>query len=268
MPSLPITRRALVLCAATTAAAVTLPFPLRAAPITSFTLEGPNSPYLAALDAENGLATLVAGAADDHDRVRRLTHWTHQQFTHGQNMPSKPDARTILSEAKSKGEFRCTEFAQVLAAACCSVAIPARPVSLLTSDAAETGAAHVAVEAYDRKHKRWFHADGQFDMLGLEAGEPINIAQLAAALARGTATAFSGSGRSFREYAEFVTPYLFYLDVPLNGAYSPERKRASGRDELVYLPPGAVPIDHVQGWKMPAVYTRSLEEFYAPPVFA
>jgi hypothetical protein len=172
--------------------------------------------YLARLRADYGLDGVVAGAASDLERVRRLSRWARQQWEHnGSNEPARPDPLSILAEARAGRRFRCVEYAEVLAAALSAVGVPARVLGLQRADVetARSGAGHVVTEAYLRDQRRWVLVDGQWDVIPFRGGEPLNAVGLQRALAeRDPALRVESlSGTGTRRYARWVAPYLYYF---------------------------------------------------------
>ncbi len=107
---------------------------------------------LARLRAEERIDTVVAGAADDLDRFRRLTAWAREQFEPGVPDPYPPlDARIILRDVRSgfTGGF-CAQYNYVLAQSLMSLGYPARYVTLRN---------HEVIEAWARDRRRWICLD-------------------------------------------------------------------------------------------------------------
>src|SRR5436190_7421415 len=68
-----------------------------AAVVGRFRYSAPETPYLKELREEFRLDQVIAGAADDFDKARRLLVWARRQWEHdGDNMPQRHDALSIL----------------------------------------------------------------------------------------------------------------------------------------------------------------------------
>lgn len=108
-----------------------------------------NNVFLNMLRGRHQLDEVVKGATSDTEKALRMLHWVHQQWKHnGSNEPSKPDALTILEEAKEGKQFRCVEYGVVATSCLNSIGLPARVMGLKTKDVETTasGAGHVLLE--------------------------------------------------------------------------------------------------------------------------
>lgn len=215
------------------------------------------------------LDDVVAGSADDLDRVRRLSRWTRSRWQHnGENEPSRPDPLTILAEADAGRRFRCVEYAEVLAAALSAVGVPARVLGLQRADVetAESGAGHVVAEAWLRDGKRWALVDGQWDAIAMRGAVPLNARELQDALAtedaRLAVQTFSGIPPSVFE--RWIAPYLhFYVTKGRRWTTG----APDGTKSLMLVPPGATAPQVFQR-RFPQSYdeaTASVGRLYAPP---
>jgi hypothetical protein len=224
--------------------------------------------YLDEMREEFALDSVVARAADDYERVRAMSKWVRSRWEHnGSNEPQKRDPVSILHEAAAGKRFRCVEYAIVLAAALNAVDVPARVVSLKTADAEtrKTGAGHVVAEAWLDERGKWIMVDGQFDVIPVLDGVPLNAVELQKAIARGDRglRVDSYSGGNARRYFRWVEPYLYYFGTSLDGRYGTR----TAPDELVLLPIGAKEIGVFQR-RFPLtdkVFTHSTAAFYARP---
>lgn len=224
---------------------------------------------LSELRTRYGLEDVVTGATNDLDRVRRISAWTRSRWRHnGSNEPTRNDPLTILEEAAQGRRFRCVEYSEVLAAALSSLGVPARVLGLQRRDieTAWSGAGHVAAEAWLADQERWVLVDGQWDVIPLTAGRPLNAVELQAAMAsRDPALTFeSFSGTSPRRFAGWIAPYLYYF-------VAHPRRWTTGapadRRDLMLAPAGA-PFPKVFQRRFAQsdyVETRSPAVFYAPP---
>jgi len=116
-----------------------------------------NPGYLQTLRDKYDLEKLVAGLGSDTAKVLRIVNWVHNQWPHnGGNVPQKPDALTILEEAKQGKNFRCTEYSIVTAAALKALGYKARIMYIYTQDVETTssGGSHVVMEVYLNDYKK------------------------------------------------------------------------------------------------------------------
>ncbi|GAB4093227.1 transglutaminase-like domain-containing protein [Flaviaesturariibacter terrae] len=234
-----------------------------------------DNPFLQQLRASYGLEEIVRGATSDSARALRILKWTHDRWSHnGDNQPSKPDALTILEEAKSGKQFRCVEYGIVATSALNAIGLPARVLALKTKDVetTESGAGHVLLEVYLTDLKKWAILDGQWDAMPVLNGVPLNAVEFQQAIARNYDSlqirSLSGTGKD--DYTRWIFPYLYYFDVKFDNREGvAERARQEGKQSLMLVPLAAkepavfqkvAPITY-------ALYTRSLADFYAAPAW-
>ena len=149
-----------------------------------------NSETLRTLRETYKLDAIVAGAADDLDRIRRMCRWVHARTSHqGWDGDLPSDALGLLQVAEKGGQWRCVEYGTVLAGCLNAVGIPARQVGGRARDA-ETiavGAGHVFAEAWIADRQRWMFVDAQMDIVGLDSdGTPMNSVEFRNSLSRPT----------------------------------------------------------------------------------
>ena len=149
-----------------------------------------NSETLRTLRETYKLDAVVADAADDLDRVRRMCRWVHARTSHqGWDGDLPSDALGLLQVAEKGGQWRCVEYGIVLAGCLNAVGIPARQVGGRARDA-ETiavGAGHVFAEAWIADRQRWMFVDAQMDIVGLDSdGTPMNSVEFRNSLSRPT----------------------------------------------------------------------------------
>ena len=247
------------------------------APAYQFWYEtGAPNVYLNRLKDQYLLEKVVEGANSDSAKALRILQWSHSQWKHnGNNEPKKRDALSILEEAKTEGkQFRCVEYGIVGAAALNAIGLPARVLALKMKDVEtiEGGAGHVLLEVYLPDLKKWVLMDGQWDAMPVLNGVPLNAAELQQAIATNydALQVRSLSGTPKADWVRFVYSYLYYMDVAFDNreGRGAEKEKLQGKKSLMLVPQGAQepkifqkarPIDYVH-------YTRSLADFYAPPV--
>lgn len=235
--------------------------------------------FLRRLRDENGLPGLLNGLTTDREKALALLDWTHRQWKHdGGNEPSRPDALTILHEARAGGRFRCVEYATVLVSALQAVGYRARAVALKTRDVetAQSGAGHVLVEAWLPQYGKWALLDGQYNVMPEAAGVPLNAVELGDALRQRRAFGLvdaAGEVKGARRtvYLFFIARYLHYLDVAFDHREpAPSQPlRMGGKSRLMLVPLGAARPTVFQG-RFPLddlYFTNSVLDFYAAPSF-
>jgi hypothetical protein len=235
---------------------------------------GEGNDYLEKLKTQYKIQELVQGLGSDSARALRVVKWVHDQWQHnGDNQPKKNDAISILEEAKEGKKFRCVEYGIVTTAALNAIGLPARVLALKTKDVETTtsGAGHVLLEVYLKDLKKWALLDGQWDAMPVLDGVPLNAVEFQQAIANhyDRLQVRSLSGTPKMEYARWIFPYLYYLDVPFDNREGIGRAKEfqEGKPSLMLVPQGARnPTVFQQKWPISnAVYTTSLAEFYAPP---
>lgn len=237
--------------------------------LCEFQWSSPDEPYLRALRAVYGLDTLVAEKQSELDKVQAICRWVHGLWEHnGDNTPRHDDPIWILQEIKQGRRFRCVEYAIVVNGCLNAVGVRSRILALKTEDmeTRESGAGHIVVEAYLRDLGKWALVDGQWDMIPVLNGVPLNAVELQRALAQQTPGigVLSFSGTAGDAYLQWIEPYLFYFDLPLDnrvGVPDCSSKR-------VMLVPMGRQNPTVFQRKHPLgdmVYTHSDRVFYARP---
>ena len=149
-----------------------------------------NSETLRTLRETYKLDAIVAGAADDLDRIRRMCRWVHGRTSHqGWDGDLPSDALGLLQVAEKGGQWRCVEYGIVLAGCLNAVGIPARQVGGQARDVetSAVGAGHVFAEAWIADRQRWMFVDAQMDIVGLDSdGTPMNSVEFRNSLSRPT----------------------------------------------------------------------------------
>lgn len=158
-----------------------------------FVFATPDEPELHELRERYGLEPLVAGSDSDLEKVRRICAWGQALWQHdGWNEPSSPDPLTILEEAAAGSSFRCVEYDVVIAA--CALGLPGRVLEPRTEDVEtrEFGAGHVVSEVFLPDIQKWVLVDGQWNVIPVYNGKPLNGAEFRCALDAGASiTSFS-----------------------------------------------------------------------------
>lgn len=146
-----------------------------------------HSPALKELRETYRLDLVIAEAADDLDRVKRICRWVHARTSHDGWSYDYPTGAVALLKAAEKGaQWRCVEFGIVMSECLKAVGIPARKVSARARDveALLAGAGHVFAEAWLEDRQCWVLVDAQMGLVGLDRdGTPLNSIEFRNALA-------------------------------------------------------------------------------------
>ena len=201
------------------------------------------------------LDAIVAGAADDLDRIRRMCRWVHGRTSHqGWDGDLPSDALGLLQVAEKGGQWRCVEYGIVLAGCLNAVGIPARYVGGQARDV-ETiavGAGHVFAEAWIADRQRWMFVDAQMDIVGLDSdGTPMNSVEFRNSLSRPTPP----------------IPYPLGLAFCMNYFVTGFEADDGTRTSIMLGPIGSKMPTKFQRVPNPAPdrFTHRLADMYAPP---
>jgi hypothetical protein len=216
---------------------------------------------------------------NDVAKIAYILKWTHNQWKHsGMNSPKKNDPVSILTEAKAGGQFPCFAYSIVLAGKLNAAGFMSRVLYLKGKDV-ETNKivpGHVVTEVYIPSLKKWAFLDGQFNVMPMLKGVPLNAVEFQRALTQNfagvsffNAPDYNGDPWSIRSYADFVYPYLYFFDFSFdNRAGLAGRNTIQGKTNLMLVPAGVKPP--VKFGAFPTlidycIYTNDLEKFYAAP---
>jgi len=240
----------------------------RAEPAPQFPVlyDDPKAPQLLEMRREFAIDSVVAGAKDDYERLRRLAHWVSTRWEHSPNqMASKSDPLTILREAQKGGRFICREYAIVMAGVATAYGMPSRVVNLLPREVETRSEAHSVAEVWLDEFSKWVLADGQYGAVGGLDGVPLSGIELQAALAADRPVVCSAGDAVFAEWKPFILRNAFFFKMG-NDQRSFEHRTIS---RLVLVPKGAPKPTKFAGDSgeifAGAVYTSNPDTFYAPP---
>jgi transglutaminase-like putative cysteine protease len=237
--------------------------------------EDPDHPKMKELRARIGLGQDVAHELDEYDLLFELLRWGNSRWLHhGGNVPSKSDPLTILDEAEGGQRFRCVEYAIVVAACARAYGMPSRVLALKRADAetAESGAGHVVAEVWLRQFDKWVFVDGQWGIVPVLRGKPLNAVEFQRALAENAgevALRWVEERDKFR-YFDWIYPYLFYFDFNedqrfFGKAYESEKRRYDPIGRKIMLVPRGADQPKVFQKKTPiknCVYVSNPNAFY------
>lgn len=152
---------------------------------------------------------------------------------------------------------------------CCRIKSPVLGLKMKDVETIESGAGHVAAEVFLNDLQKWAFIDGQFAVMPLLNGVPLNAVEFQKAIAENYGQLEIQSPVSDKkEYIEWIYPYLYYFDVHFDNREGSEtRRQVKGKSALMLVPSGAkyptvfqrkYPLNHF-------LYTHSLKDFYAQP---
>ncbi len=229
-----------------------------------------NNPILSKLreTAELKLDTNLSGL----EKVRTILGYAHNLFTHnGDNQPPATDPLTILLEAQAGRQFRCVEYSILGAALLWAYGIPARTLGLKTRDVEtrEYGAGHVVVEHWSREYHKWIMCDVQVGVIPTSEETLLSAFELGEKIEQNLPVEYipvegSRFHGDIQAYVQWVEEYLYFFDTMTTLTFDPIDQQ---KEEITMLVPlGVVPPKMFQGmFEMNAVYTNSIESFYAAP---
>jgi hypothetical protein len=223
-------------------------------------------PGLARLRSEFGLDAAVSPVRGTYERLIAITRWASAQWQHSPNqMASKADPITILTEAKAGGRFICRDYAIVTASAAAAYGMPSRMVNLLPADVETRSEAHAVAEVWVAPLGTWVIADGQFGIVPELDGVPLSAVELQAALAGERPVVCRGNESRCAEWKRFILPNLYYFKTVA------DQRRFDGKagSMLILVPKGAPNPHKFAGGNEElfagAVYTSNPASFYKGP---
>jgi hypothetical protein len=237
-----------------------------------------NNQVLQTLRDRYGLEELLVGARNDQERALRLLDWTNQRWNHhGHAVAEKMDALSILEGAEKGTNYRCVEYSVVAASAFAAMGMPARAVGLKKQNAAtnRTRGGHVVAEVWLEDEGKWALVDGEFNIMPILDGKPLNAVELKQALQEKKPiqyTSMEGPAKMLKRknYRNFIHPYLYFIDTRFD-----QRKLADNDDVITYegttrvmlLPDSAGRLETFERNTQLTGYTftKSVGDFYTPP---
>lgn len=237
-----------------------------------FYFPGKEDAYSDLLRKQYPLDAVIAKDKSDTERVLSILNWTQHQWKHdGSNAPKGSDGISILNEVKAGGRFPCFAYAIVLRDQLIAYGFPARVLYLKTKDAEvrKDSPGHVATEVYLKDLKKWVFLDGQFNVMPMLNGKPLNAVEFQQALSNNYDKVILGSRDkvSKRNYTEFVYDYLYYFDTAVDNRIAPAGglAKVDGKSSVMLVPAGAPDLKKISFWNSDVnycLYTRSLGDFY------
>ena len=229
-------------------------------------------------DTLRQLYPLKAYTSKDHtdtEKILSILNWTHLQWKHdGSNSPKGTDAISILAEVRDGGRFPCFAYAIVLRDQLIANGYKARVLYLKTKDAEtrQGSPGHVVTEVYVNDLKKWAFVDGQFNVMPMLEGKPLNAVEFQQALSSRFDEVVMASRQEVSKngYTDFVYDYLYYFDTALDQRRLPanEKITVDNKRSVMLVPEGAKGLTKINFWNSTVdycVYTWSLNDFYAVP---
>ena len=188
---------------------------------------------------------------NDLRKVEMITNWSNKQWEHsGNNQPTKPDAVTILQEAKRGKKFRCVEYGILNASLLNYYGLKARVIGLKAKDVevVKYAGGHVASEVFLPSLKKWIFADAQFNIIPYLNNVPLNAVELQHAIfynkenlkLKSNGTDISESEK--KNYIKFISKYLYFFDINFDNRVSTDVKRTyNGHQKLMLVPINVTP---------------------------
>lgn len=215
-------------------------------------------------------------ALSDTEVVLQVLNWTNSRWEHsGNNSPSKNDAITILNEASEGQQFPCFAYAIVLRDQLNALDFKARTIYLKTKDAANRNGppGHVATEVYLEDLEKWIFIDGQFNVMPVLNGVPLNAVEFQNSISNDydkfELKSLSKEKMAKNKYVDFVYDYLYYFDTSMDNRYEKEESHViDDKSSIMLVPKGAKNLTHIDFWNMDVdycVYTNSIQDFYTKP---
>ncbi len=235
-------------------------------------------PYLKDLEKKYPIEPVIANKISDIDKILSVLNWTSCRWKHNGNVsPSKSDAITILNEAKEGKEFPCFAYGIVLKSQLENAGFKSRTIYLKAKDVEtrKSSPGHVATEVYSEEFNKWIFVDGQFNIMPMLNGVPLNAVEMQDAITNSYNDLMfeSLTEVSKREYAEFVYDYLYHFDISLDQRYlentALKTHTFAGKSNLMLVPTGSKNPTKIARWNMTLddyFYTNSLRDFYAKPI--
>jgi hypothetical protein len=234
--------------------------------------------YLDSLRTEFKIDSLVGHADSELQKAFILLNWVHTRWEHsGSNTPAKSDAISILNEAKTGKNFRCTEYSIVLSAVLNSIGIPARVVGIKVKDVGSTlaGAGHVVTEAYLSEFNKWIFLDAQMNYIPFLNNKPLNAVEYKDAIVNNIDNLELKSLKDIfdkeavKMYANWTGKYLYYFDTKFDNREGQIQNRITceGKAKLMLVPMGAENPTKFQVFSSMdnLLYTHNLKDFYKKP---
>ena len=234
--------------------------------------------YLRRLRTDHDLEALIAGVDSDRERALVVLDWTRKRWNgHGKKAHTDQNALNILEESGKGRKFRCVEYSTVLTAALASVGMPARRVGLKKKsvETALYGAGHMVAEVWLADENKWALLDGQYNLLPIADGKPLNAIEFKRALQEEQRVDFLSYQQVVgplkrRNYLGFIERYLYFVNVRFDERMLPEpyeRLAYGGKTQLMLVPLGVPEPTKFQRKQVMDrfVYTRSVADMYGSP---
>ncbi len=224
--------------------------------------------YITLLKNTYSIENVLIEAKTDIEILTTITTWAHEQWNHnGGNVPSQPNAHTILQEVAQGKNFRCVEYSIVIAELMQALGYKARVLGLKQKECETllTGAGHAVAEVFLPEFNKWVFADGQFNAIPVLDGRPLNAVEFQEALTEKQLyqrLLTKNTAIPFEKYAEWVYPYLHYFDFKVQ-----YRDTGIEQNSLMLVPLNSRKPKYFQKkWGVGnCLYTHDIRDFYEIP---
>jgi len=239
----------------------------------SHVMNNQNDSEMVLFRTENSIDELRSKDNDNYGTLKNIVKWTHDQWLHnGKQEPTSSDPLTILREVSEGQNFRCVEYAIIVAASAQCLGLPARVLSLRRKDVetAKYNAGHVVAEVWIDEFEKWVMADAQVDVIPEMDGIPLNAVEFQANITKfgSNLQLHTSSNIRPRKYINWISSYLYYFQVVVDQRFFPLSSKQA-KEKIMLVPKGAkrptifqrdYPIEN-------CIYVSNLEIFY-PPIIA
>jgi hypothetical protein len=218
------------------------------------------------------IANLEVANLPEAEKVKKISGYAHSLFSHGNDIPSLLDPIIIIKEVREGKSFRCVEHSYLATSLLFAYGMPARIVGLKTKDAEtrEICAGHVVVEFWSAEFKKWIMVDVQFGIIPKYEKDFLSAIELGEKLDQNLPVEYVSiarpcffSGEESKKYTEWIHPYLYFFDTPLDLKLKTTEKKRFSSKRIMLIPIGATPPKVFQKiTPINAVYTHSILDFY------
>lgn len=234
----------------------------------SHVMNNQNDSEMVIFRIENSIDELKSKNNNNYETLKNIVKWTHDQWLHnGKQEPTSSDPLTILREVSEGQNFRCVEYAIIVAASAQCLGLPARVLSLRRKDVetAKYNAGHVVAEVWIDEFDKWVMADAQAGVIAEMDGIPLNAVELQENMTKiGSNLQLQGSSNIRpRKYINWISSYLYYFQVVVDQKFYPLSSKQD-KEKIMLVPKGAIkptifqreyPIEN-------CIYVSNPETFY------
>lgn len=232
----------------------------------------PTHPYYRELREWFELDRRIGRARSELGRARAICTSVHGRWRHSNDdEPSRNDAITILREAAKGRRFRCVQYAVVLSGGLNAFGIPARVVSMMSSDVESrpSGASHVVCEMWLGAMAKWALIDAQENAIVTMDSLPLNCVEIASRLGSPNIRVDIPDLPPGVDPGRYLSPNGFGSNFCYFQTRVDQRPTVHPGEgaSILLVPKGAVEPKVFQGFApfTNVIYTRSSSSFYPSP---